>query len=157
MFYGLSALRKKGHELITDHPHLVLNNSREKSPWKNPIKIIKCKIPSIFLPQSSLMVVTMIFSLLFFLLQMNMNDNNNNCMTTKIFLTNLMMIIKHCSTGKYIVRWLLIIKWYLMYSWLCNNYLTLLNCTSDCSGGLNCLWSSIMILKQTNTFSSFSI
>ena len=38
------------------------------------------------------MVVTMIFSLLFFLLQMNMNDNNNNCMTTKIFLTNLMMI-----------------------------------------------------------------
>lgn len=28
---------------------------------------------------------------------------------------------------------------------------------SDCKGGLNCLWSSIMILKHTNTFSSFSI
>ena len=155
MFYGLSALTKKGHELITDHPHLVLNNSREKSPWKNPIKIIKCKIPSIFLPRSSLMVVTMIFSLLFFLLQMNMNDNNNNCMTTKIFLTNLMMIYNKTLFNREVHREMT--TYYKMVLWLCNNYLTLLNCTSDCSGGLNCLWSSIMILKQTNTFSSFSI
>lgn len=152
MFYGLSALRKKGHELITDHPHLVLNNSREKSPWKNPIKIIKCKIPSIFLPQSSLMVVTMIFSLLFFLLQMNI--------WTIIIIDHKNILNKFDDDNKTLFNREVhreMTTYYKMVLWLCNNYLTLLNCTSDCSGGLNCLWSSIMILKQTNTFSSFSI